>query len=78
MVSAVTEDDTAAAELTVALNEKDYWSEFGDTFGWRLYGWTDRSVAYFIIPGSSHTAEITGRMRDDIMAVLARRLTEGK
>ena len=45
--------------------DRDWWMEFGDRFGWRLYGFTYRDGATFFVD-KRETVEISGKVRTDI------------
>lgn len=52
------------AETKQVLEDRNWWREFGKQFGWRLYGFTYRAVASFVL--DDHIFEITRIVRDSI------------
>jgi len=45
--------------------DSDWWSAFGDQFGWKLQGFTRRDRANFAVKNSRHLADITFEMRSE-------------
>ena len=55
-------------EFKKVMADRNYWMEFANTFGWRLYGFTYSHEASFLTtPHGNRLLEITGDERDTIM-----------
>lgn len=52
-----------------ALEDRDWWRDFGAQFGWRLYGFTYRNGATFFTSDQGRI-EITGDQKEAIAAAL--------
>ena len=62
---------TASKRETEATGDRDYWNEFGELLGWRLWGWSYRSGAsFFTERNSTIVLRITGQQRDQIMRAI--------
>lgn len=54
---------------TTHIAERDWWQDFGNRFGWWLYGWSDRASATFVFAGERF--QISGAVRASIERALA-------
>ena len=61
------------AQLAEIDEEKEYWTSFGEKFGWGLTGWTGKSMAGFKTGRGIGSLEIMGIERGAIMSVLERK-----
>jgi hypothetical protein len=64
--------DYTDQEIAVIDADHKWWHAFGIQFGWRLYGFTDRKSAQFILTDKTNVIRLTRQERDDIQAGIDR------
>ena len=57
-------------DVRQALADRDWWQEFGEQFGWQLFGFTERHVASFRMTAPFVQFDVSRQMRDSIQVVL--------